>query len=407
MDSSSDGERIGAQRTADVEADISDTLQQDTSLRRVGIDIGPGYEVIIGKGLLSTCGQDIAATLGTDLAKVAPREPGTVAGDNRVAVSGNCRVAVVTDDTVEALYLPIVMESLGSAGFDACSFAFPHGEQSKNIGTYSDILEFFAQHQLTRTDVVVALGGGVVGDVTGFAASTYMRGVRLVQMPTTLLAAVDSSVGGKTAIDLRAGKNLAGAFWQPSRVICDYSTLDTLPEEIFVDGLAEALKTGMLCDRYLFTRLLADRHADIGGAIERCVEIKRDYVVSDEREAGLRHFLNLGHTFGHAIEMCSGYKVMHGHAVAPGLVMAARVSEALGIAEQGLAAEVERAIASCGLPVEPGYSAEQLCQAALVDKKRSGDRITLVLPMKIGVCVLHEVGIDELSHVFALAVGES
>ena len=232
-----------------------------SSIQTIQVHTTPAYEVSIGGGLLSACGQHLRKVL-------AP-----------------CRVAVITDSTVAPLYLKTVTSSLKSAGFTVCSYIFPAGEGSKNFTTLASILEFLAEQHLTRTDCVAALGGGVTGDMAGFAAACYLRGIRCVQLPTTLLSAVDSSVGGKTAIDLAAGKNLAGAFLQPTAVLCDTDCLGSLPADVFADGAAEAIKTGVLDDESLFA-LFEDGTLSAAPeeVIARCVRYKAGVVERDEKE---------------------------------------------------------------------------------------------------------------------------
>lgn len=331
------------------------------------------YDVKIARGLLASVGQEAARAFR-----------------GRTA-------AVVSDTNVAPLYLQAVTDSLNQAGFRVCPFVFPAGEEHKNGGTYLDLLEFLAREHLTRADGLIALGGGVVGDLTGFAAATFLRGVPFLQLPTTLLAAVDSSVGGKTAVDLTAGKNLAGAFCQPAAVICDTDCLKTLPPDVFADGAAEAVKTGVLSDEALFA-LFEDGTltADPGEVIARCVAYKAGVVERDEKEQGERKLLNLGHTVGHAIEKCSGYVIPHGHAVAAGLAVIARAAEALGWTEESLAARITACLSKNGLPTGTDYSAEALAEAALSDKKRAGGDITLVVPRKIGHCELRKVPVADL-----------
>ena len=244
---------------------------------------------------------------------------------------------------------------------------------------------------------MAALGGGVTGDMAGFAAAVYLRGIRYVQLPTTLLAAVDSSVGGKTAVDLAAGKNLAGAFCQPAAVLCDTDCLKTLPPDVFADGAAEAVKTGVLADPSLFT-LFEDGTltADPGAVIARCVQYKAGVVERDEKEQGERKLLNLGHTVGHAIEKCSGYTIPHGHAVAAGLAVIARAAERLGWTEGPIAERIAVCLAKNGLPTGTDFPAETLAEAALSDKKRAGGDITLVVPRAIGRCELKTLPVAEL-----------
>lgn len=343
------------------------------------INVGPGYDVRIGRGLIDSCGVSLAA--------VAPK----------------CRVAVVTDSTVKDLYLSRAVASLERAGFDCVSFAFPAGEGSKNISTLSNMLEFFAESRLTRSDLVVALGGGVVGDMAGFAAGIYQRGVRYAQIPTTLLAAVDSSVGGKTAVNLAAGKNLAGVFNQPILVQCDTDTLLTLPPETFADGAAESIKYGVLTDERIFSLFAeGDVNSALPEIISRCVSIKGALVERDELDNGDRRFLNLGHTIGHAIENVSGYTFPHGHAVAVGMVMIARAGERMSLSEAGLAERIAAVLRRNGLPTSVPYTPEELLPAALSDKKRSGGVVTLVMPLRIGECVLKPVPVSELGEIIRL-----
>lgn len=344
-----------------------------SSIQTIQVHTSPAYEVSIGGGLLRYCGQHLRKVL-------AP-----------------CRVAVITDSTVAPLYLETVTGSLEAAGFTVCFDIFPAGEGSKNLETLSAILEFLAEQRLTRTDCVVALGGGVTGDMAGFAAAVYLRGIRCVQLPTTLLSAVDSSVGGKTAIDLKAGKNLAGAFLQPAAVLCDTDCLRSLPADVFADGAAEAIKTGVLCDESLFA-LFEDGTLTAAPAevIARCIAYKAGVVERDEKEQNERRLLNLGHTVGHAIEKCSGYTIPHGHAVAAGLAIIARAAEALGWTEEPIAKRISDCLAKNGLPTGTDFSAEDLAHAASADKKRAGGDITLVIPKKIGVCELRKVPVTEL-----------
>ena len=344
-----------------------------SSIQTIQVHTAPAYEVSIGGGLLTACGQRLREVL-------AP-----------------CRVAVITDSTVAPLYLKTVTGSLEDAGFTVCSYIFPAGEGSKNFTTLAAILEFLAEQHLTRTDCVAALGGGVTGAMVGFAAACYLRGIRCVQLPTTLLSAVDSSVGGKTAIDLAAGKNLAGAFLQPTAVLCDTDCLRSLPSDVFADGTAEAIKTGVLDDESLFA-LFEDNTftAAPEEVIARCVRYKAGVVERDEKEQNERRLLNLGHTVGHAIEKCSGYAIPHGHAVAAGLSIIARSAEALGWTEEPIAARIAACLKKNHLPTGTEFSAKALAEAALADKKRAGGNITLVIPKKIGVCELKKVPVSEL-----------
>ena len=347
-------------------------------MKRIHIGAGGGYDVSIGAGALEHCGEELKAVLG------------------------QCAVAVITDSTVSKLYLDPVLQSLSAAGFEPVSFVFPAGESSKKMNTLSDILEFLAESGLTRIDCVIALGGGVAGDLAGFAAGCYMRGIRYVQLPTTLLAAVDSSVGGKTAVDLSAGKNLAGLFLQPRAVICDTETLKTLPKDVFAGGAAEAVKTAILSGEELFS--LCENGGigdDIEDIIARCVAYKGGIVELDERETGQRKLLNLGHTVGHAAEKCSGYTLPHGQAVAIGTAVIARAADRLGLSDTPVAERIIRALKASGLPTKTGFSAGELALAARSDKKRRGESITLVLPGDIGRCYLKDFPVSELEGLIA------
>ena len=353
------------------------------SIQIIPVRTAPPYQVRIGSGLLAQCG----AILRKELAP--------------------CRMAVISDDTVAPLYLNNVCASLIAAGFSVCSHVFPAGEASKNFSTLASILEFLAQERLTRADCVAALGGGVVGDMAGFAAAVYLRGIRCVQLPTTLLAAVDSSVGGKTAIDLTAGKNLVGAFAQPASVLCDTDCLSTLPATVFADGAAEAIKTAVLCDESLFSLFASGRlTTDPAQIIARCVQFKAGVVERDERDQGERKLLNLGHTVGHAIEQCSGFRIPHGHAVAAGLAITARSAERLGWARVPIARRIADCLRENNLPTGTDYSAQELARAALLDKKRSGGDITLVIPLEIGQCTLETLPVMELAAVIGAGLEE-
>ena len=252
---------------------------------------------------------------------------------------------------------------------------------------------------MTRTDVIVALGGGVVGDLAGFAAATYMRGIPYIQVPTTLLAAVDSSVGGKTAIDLDAGKNLVGVFYQPKLVLCDYTVLEALPPRIFVEGCAEVIKYGMIADKELFYMMGNESQSDLEEVVSRCVEIKSDIVREDEFENGTRKMLNFGHTVGHAVEKLSNYNISHGKAVAIGMAIETMAAVRMGKCGINCYRELVDLLHKYGLPYTTRYSADDLSKVALSDKKRSGGKITLIVPEEIGICSLLDVEVNELKNI--------
>ena len=329
------------------------------------------YDVIIGKNILASL------------------------GEKSLGLFGKSRAVIVTDSNVAPLWLEKAKQSLEDAGIDTVSFIFPAGEESKSKETLFELLEFMAQNKLTRSDFAVALGGGVTGDMTGLAASLYLRGIPFVQVPTTLLAAVDSSVGGKTAVNLAAGKNLMGAFYQPSLVLCDTETLSTLSPETFADGMAEVIKYGVIFDKDLFENVKnGNVNSDLEKIIARCVELKRNIVAEDEFDKGNRQLLNFGHTMAHSIEKCSGFEISHGSAVAIGMVIAAKASFSLGWSDEDCTNAIIEANKNNLLPCECSFSPEALNDAALSDKKRTGDSITFVVPRKIGECYLKKIPVD-------------
>ena len=328
---------------------------------------------------------------------IAPGLLPGIGGKLRAALGRARAVAVVTDDNVKARYVQPVSDSLTQEGFCPLVFSIPPGEASKNAGTYFTLLNWLAENRLTRTDAIVALGGGVVGDLAGFAAATYLRGIPLVQVPTTLLAMVDSSVGGKTAIDLPAGKNLAGAFYQPSMVLCDPDVLATLPPEVFSDGCAEVVKYGMIRHDTLLERLIKiPVHQHLAELIVDCVSIKRDVVQEDVFDVGERQLLNFGHTIGHAIEKSSGYGVSHGRAVAIGMSVMTRAAVRKGFCPPECQAALEHSLEIFKLPNRTEYAPKALYEAALNDKKRAGGTITEVVPRALGECVLRKMPVGEL-----------
>lgn len=314
-------------------------------------------------------------------------------------------VAIVTDDTVKDLYLRPAIDSFERAGLRPLCFSIPPGEESKSAAMYIALLNWLAESRLTRTDAIAALGGGVVGDLAGFAAATYLRGIPLVQIPTTLLAMVDSSIGGKTGIDLPAGKNLAGAFYQPLATFCDPELLAPLPPEVLTDGWAEVVKYGMIRSAPLLESLssapLLAPNAEI---IKTCIDIKQDIVQRDEFDTGERQLLNFGHTVGHAIETLSGYMVSHGRAVAIGMSVITRAAVRKGLCQPECQTALERALAVFGLPQQTDYSPAALYEASLSDKKRAGGAITEIIPRAAGECVLHKMPSGELLDWITLGV---
>ncbi len=335
---------------------------------------GREYDILIERGLLSQTGQHVRAVL--------PKA---------------AKLAVVTDSNVEPLYGKHVLDSLTAAGFEAELFPIPAGEESKNPSQLARLWEGFMNFGLTRTDGVVALGGGVVGDLAGFAAATVLRGVALVQIPTTLLAQVDSSVGGKVAVDLKAGKNLAGAFYQPKLVLMDPDVLNTLNLPRFMDGMAEVIKYGCIWDAEFFDFLTArpsreSLMADAEHILYTSCDIKRKVVIEDELDTGLRMILNFGHTLGHAYELAGHYvEWSHGEAVAAGMCAAAKLGVALGTTPPELPGRLEDALASLGLPTLIHCTAEEYAAAIGLDKKGAGSDITLILLDQMGHAVPHKM----------------
>ena len=339
-------------------------------MKEIIIKASSRYTVTVGDGALSLLGETA-----------------------KKAVKGRTAM-VVSETTVFPLHGKAAVAELEAAGFTVCTHIFPAGEQSKCGAAFLNLLNDLAEHRLTRSDLVVALGGGVTGDLAGFAAACYLRGLAYIQVPTTLLAMVDSSVGGKTAIDLPAGKNLCGAFHQPAAVLCDTALLKTLPKEIFRDGCAEVIKYGVLAGRELFDRL--EPGCIDTEVVAACIDIKRKCVESDEFDNGTRQFLNLGHTLGHAVEKESNFTLSHGQAVAIGMAMIVRAGAKFSRTNRLHAREIVNKLAAFGLPTETNLDPAALYEAALGDKKRRGDTVTLVVPRNLGQCVLWDIPVSEL-----------
>ena len=318
-----------------------------------------------------------------------------------------CKAILVADSNVAPLYGKIVEEALRQEGFETVHYVFPAGEVSKSLEELGKLVAFLAEEGVTKTDVVVALGGGVTGDLAGFASSVYLRGVPYVQMPTTVLAAVDSSVGGKTAVNLPQGKNLVGSFYQPKAVICDINTFETLPEKVYSAGLAECIKYGMIKSEPLFSMFLEPKEsvkAKMEKIVADCVAMKAEIVQKDEFDEGVRRLLNLGHTAGHAIEACSGYETSHGEAVAVGMLMAARIAEKLRFCSKPCSEILKEALERQGLPTSVNLTPKELAKAALSDKKRKADEIALILPKKTGKCEVYTVRVEELERLFEMGL---
>ena len=334
-------------------------------MKTIHVPASVPYDVKIGSGLLPT--------LGGELKTLCPKAE---------------RVLLVSDSAVFPLHGEAALNTLRAAGFEAETFVFPAGEASKTAQTLLELLNAATASRLTRTDAMIALGGGVTGDLTGFAAAVYMRGISYIQIPTTLLAAVDSSVGGKTAVDLPAGKNLMGAFWQPKLVLCDTELQNSLPDSVFTDGCAEVIKTAVLFDRSLFDILARDgKGFDREDVIARCVTHKRNIVAEDEFDTGRRGLLNLGHTLGHAVEACSSFALSHGQAVAIGMATVVRAATKAGICGGEVSGRITALLEDFGLPTKTDLPIDRLMEPMLSDKKRSGGTVSVIVPECIGRCV--------------------
>jgi len=340
---------------------------------------GRDYDIHIARGLMGQAGEYCRALL--------PKAE---------------RLAVVSDSNVAPLYAKPLLESLRAAGLEATLLTVPAGEQSKSLSMLGTLYDFFMEMGLTRSDGVVALGGGVVGDLTGFAAATILRGVDFIQIPTTLLAQVDSSVGGKVAIDLPAGKNLAGAFWQPRLVLMDPNVLGTLDDATFADGMAEVIKYGCIKDADFFARLeqrpsRREIMADIESVLYTCCDRKRQVVERDERDTGERMLLNFGHTLGHAYELAGGYtRWTHGQAVAAGMVKAAQLGTRMGITPAGTAERIAVLLCCFGLPCAIDCTMAQYAAAIGLDKKGEGGEISLIVLELLGRAVVCKLPKAEL-----------
>ena len=299
------------------------------------------------------------------------------------------KAVLVTDSNVDRLYGDAIVRQIEDTGLQVERIVFPAGEKSKTLETYAELVRGFAALELTRTDFAIALGGGVVGDLTGFAAATYMRGIGFVQIPTTLLAMVDSSIGGKTGVDIPEGKNLVGAFHLPKRILRDVKFLETLPEKEMKNGLAEMIKTAVLFDAEMFAALeglvCLDNLERLEPLVKRCAAWKQKIVDEDFKEGGKRKLLNLGHTFGHAIEKVSDFAIPHGEAVAIGMRIVGKDVPEIG-----------KILDAYGYPKYEGFDNVKVLEAIRGDKKRSGDAITLVVPRKVGECELAETPMNDL-----------
>lgn len=340
-------------------------------MKKIHIGTSSPYDVHIERGSLSKSGELISA------------------------VTNSKKAAVITDDTVDKLYSEELVESLHKSGISASLFVFPHGEQSKNLHTLSEIFDFLCKKGITRSDFLIALGGGVVGDITGFAAASFLRGIDFVQIPTTLLAQVDSSVGGKTAVDIPGGKNLVGAFKQPALVICDSDVLQTLPDEELACGMAEVIKYGMIRDKNLFEicedHSISDVHEVMDDIVSTCIDIKRQVVENDAFDRGERMILNFGHTLGHAIEGWHKYtNFTHGMGVAAGMCMITR-----RLCNNEIVQRLEKCVKAYGLPVDTEAPMSELLPFCTKDKKCESNSINYIICPEIGKVEIRKVSIDD------------
>lgn len=343
-------------------------------MEKVTVNASTKYDILIDKGILDDCGKFISEIKKTTL-----------------------KAAVITDDNVDRFYGDRVMNSLKKAGFKAEKFIFPHGEASKNHKTLLDIYEFLVAKDFTRSDFIVALGGGVVGDTAGYAAATYMRGIDFIQIPTTVVSQSDSSVGGKTAVDINGGKNLVGAFHQPRLVICDTDTLNTLTPEFFADGMAEVIKHGMIKSPELFEILSTkDIKENIVDIMKRNVSIKGQVVENDEREKGERMLLNFGHTLAHALEKYYNFTgLSHGYAVSIGMSVFTHIAERRGMCNPGVADKLDALLVKCGLPITDDAPLDELYKLSLHDKKHLASGMNIVICTDIGKSKVVKMSVEE------------
>lgn len=343
-------------------------------MKTIHVSTGKPYDIYIERGILDSIGE---------YAK---------------KLSDAKKITVVTDTNVAPHYQWRVLNSLSEQGFETKTHIFKAGEESKNLDTISEIYKTLADFRMTRRDIIVALGGGVCGDMAGFAAATYLRGIDFIQVPTSLLAQVDSSVGGKTGVDLPQGKNLVGAFHQPTAVLIDPDTLVTLPDRFITDGMAEVIKYGCIKDAEFFDFLEKENAVEhIEDVIESCVSIKRDVVSRDEKEAGERMLLNFGHTLGHSIEKLYNFTgITHGMAVAVGMALISRAGEKHLITEPGTSERIIKLCEKYGLPTSEKFTFSEMAEAAKGDKKTACGKISLVLLSKIGESFTQKVEIDKL-----------
>lgn len=349
-------------------------------MKKLTVHVGDTYEIFIEKGLLKDCGKYVRV------------------------VSKAKKIAIITETNVAPLYLDTVKNCIENEGFEVVNYIFPAGESSKTTETIVNIVEFLAENGLTREDMVVALGGGVCGDMAGFAAAIYLRGIKFVQIPTTLLSQVDSSVGGKTGVDLPQGKNLCGAFHQPALVLIDPDVLETLSPHFFSDGMGEVIKYGCIKSKALFERIETENVKDfIEDLIYDCVNIKRGVVERDEKEAGERALLNFGHTAGHAIEKLHNFTdISHGEAVGVGMVMISEAGERVGLTERGTTDRIRKVLEKYNMKTEVENSITDIIGAMYHDKKRTGSGIKFIMLHSLGDSFINPVENDKVKELFGV-----
>lgn len=349
-------------------------------MKKLTVNVGKGYDIFIEKGLLDNCGEYVKN------------------------VSSAQKIVLISDTNVYPIYGNKVTASLEAQGYQVFHYVFEAGEQSKVMSTVLSMVEFMAQNQLTRKDLVVALGGGVCGDMAGFAAAIYLRGIDFVQIPTSLLAQVDSSVGGKTAVDLPQGKNLCGAFHQPCLVLIDPDVLDTLTPHFFADGMAEVIKTACIKSASLFDKLEDENAKDIiEDIIFECVSIKAGVVERDEKEQGERALLNFGHTAGHAIEKLHNFTtISHGEAVGIGMVLITKACEENSVTEKGTCQRISAVLQKNNLKIADENSLTDIIEAMNADKKRTGKSINFAVLTAIGDSYIKPIANEDIPTFFGV-----
>ncbi|MBO5285857.1 MAG: 3-dehydroquinate synthase [Clostridia bacterium] len=344
-----------------------------TKTKKIVVQASGSYDIIIGNGII----QDVCKYL------------------SKAFLSGTA--VVVTDDNVDKLYSDVLLNALKDGGYNAIKYVIKAGEGSKNLTTYSKILSFMAENGITRKDFIIALGGGVVGDLSGFLAATYLRGINFIQIPTTLLAQIDSSVGGKTGVDLPEGKNLVGAFKQPKLVLCDVACLSTLPQAVFNDGMGEMVKYALL-DKDIFNLFALGALENLTDLIYLSIDYKRKIVEADEFEQSVRKLLNLGHTPAHGVEKLSNYTISHGNAVAMGVKIMVNSALKRGNISQDV---YDNIIGTLGKYLsDTDFDTELLAKTAFYDKKRAGDYIDIISVYGIGDCRIERISFTDLKEYF-------